>query len=372
LTKSSNYKIINIGGGYLLYAHKINDTYEALEEHRQRTRDNIAHLENERALLKDILELYNINTSLIEKIIEMKYYSLENHDIGKCNYYFQKIKMLNENIKDSMIYTNHSLLSSLLIINKYYKEIILQNNKREKCFLMYMLIQFTYLVSKHHVDLSDFNINEYINSLKNLNNMIKENPKILCYYDEEINIDFDMILRLYNSCQQHIINKATSKNELLYIYLNITYSQLVNADIRATYEFLNGYRIKDNTINKSDVENMKTTYESTDIYKYIKSYNENKQNYNNELNKLRNDIFLEVDSELDHNINNHLFFIDAPTGAGKSNISLNSIIKIAENRIRTRLRQSPALFGKCLVGGLKAQAAEGLHGKARRADRTSD
>nr|WP_241392899.1 CRISPR-associated helicase Cas3' [Clostridium saccharobutylicum] len=49
------------------------------------------------------------------------------------------------------------------------------------------------------------------------------------------------------------------------------------------------------------------------------------------LNQLRTEIYLEADFNIDNNINADIFFLPAPTGAGKTNISINLALKLIEN-----------------------------------------
>ena len=41
------------------------------------------------------------------------------------------------------------------------------------------------------------------------------------------------------------------------------------------------------------------------------------------INKLRSDIFLETEKNLLENLDNDIFYIEAPTGAGKTNMAIN-------------------------------------------------
>jgi len=63
----------------------------------------------------------------------------------------------------------------------------------------------------------------------------------------------------------------------------------------------------------------------------FKDFDELQDKSNDNLNHLRNKLFIEVRTNLRKNLEKNLFYIEAPTGAGKTNLSLMSVIEIVEN-----------------------------------------
>ena len=70
-------------------------------------------------------------------------------------------------------------------------------------------------------------------------------------------------------------------------------------------------------------------YENSELYKTIMSYKENKINLDG-INKVRSDLFIEVDENICNNTNKNLFYIEAPTGSGKTNVAIN-VAKVLYN-----------------------------------------
>jgi len=261
----------------------------------------IEHTYVTKKYLTNILEVNNLD-NLIDKLIssldedysvlikEMFLNAVYLHDIGKKNKYFQAIKMSNDDFKDykdATKSTNHSFNSSEMYI-KYYQNIIKKNKDRKKRIkLSFILYNFSYHISKHHGRLSVFK--EYRENEGDLISSFRQRKKF------NIN-DFEFF----------ILNK-------------LLFSLLISSDYYATTEYMAGLPTKDfGTISKEKKELLIKTFEEYKIVQNIRNHT-NIQG----INTLRSKMFLESEQILKENPNKNIFYLEAPTGSGKTLNSIN-------------------------------------------------
>ena len=113
-------------------------------------------------------------------------------------------------------------------------------------------------------------------------------------------------------------------------------SILIACDYYSTSEYMNATKIKDiGTI--SDINKFYETFKRGEIYKFIREYEKNEYGKEEDFSKveninvLRNEMFLDAERELLKNIDKNIFYLEAPTGSGKSNVANNLAFKIIEN-----------------------------------------
>jgi len=276
------------------------------------------------------------------------------HDIGKINENFQIDKMLNNKYKriDSKISSRHSILSTYLYlissldyINKNYQNI----NQRIELISISLISSMN--IWRHHSGLSK--------SLKELIVDEKEGLPICneldTYLDEivlQIDKNTDSIL-IDNIVNGDLKNRLYKKEEYFLLSKSL-FSLLIISDYYATAQFMN-YGNKKNLvydnfglinddfrtkvynelyIDKYEDGKQKTFNESLKNKKDedFKGFENLKDRSNKNLNHLRNKLFVEVRTNL-HNIlkensKQNLFYIEAPTGAGKTNLSTMSAVEI--------------------------------------------
>ena len=119
----------------------------------------------------------------------------------------------------------------------------------------------------------------------------------------------------------------------MYILCKLLYSCIITADFYATYDFVSEKEVEFE-IKKDD--KLFEKYEKSDLIKNIRKY-ENKQIKLEEINQLRSDIFLETEKTLKQNLNKNIFYLEAPTGSGKTNMAINlaRILYQNENNIKS-------------------------------------
>ena len=63
-------------------------------------------------------------------------------------------------------------------------------------------------------------------------------------------------------------------------------------------------------------------YENSNLYKLINGYKVGQVKLDG-INKLRSDLFIETESNLLKNLDKFIFYLEAPTGSGKTNMAIN-------------------------------------------------
>ena len=128
----------------------------------------------------------------------------------------------------------------------------------------------------------------------------------------------------------------------LFALLKLNYSLLTAADYLATTHFMNfrgadmmtDFGLFDDGLREKIVKNIETstgynkkTYKELDNYKFV--FPEEKDHA--KLNKLRQNLSVEVIDGIRSNIDKNLFYIEAPTGGGKTNLSMLALAEFLRN-----------------------------------------
>lgn len=304
-----------------IYAHKTsNNVFEKLIDHCDLTYKYLCEfirvnkLEN---LIKNIID--NIDSKNSTYIYDMFINAATFHDLGKSNPTFQYNKMNNltsSYIRESKYNANHSLLSSFLYNNFYINEISNSNfNRKDKKKLTKLNFLFSYIISRHHSELND-NFSDYLTELEKFkDNIINDNYYISLLNDIEIN----------NTIIYDIDFKDLSNNEYdIFFLLKLLYSLLISADYYSTYSFMNNEEL---SVYKGFNDELKNRFISEFEKDNIVKNTRNKI-YTKEIDKLRQEIFLETEKNVRMNLNKDIFFLEAPTGSGKTYTSINLMLNL--------------------------------------------
>ena len=269
------------------------------------------------------------------------------HDFGKININFQAGRMKNSKfkfLKEISFGTEHSKLSSFLFFNYYLKEIISNNNslsKVEKEVLTGLTIIFVNSILKHH---AGYIANDIELDTKTIDSALSFKSSI--YFD----IDQPYAQKLLTNTEKvfQILRKKISAESKavfpLFALLKLSYSLITAADYYATSEYMNDLEISDfgildapsrSRIVHSFVSNPDKPYNKELIentQKYIQIPFEELQERNNKnLNLLRQKIASEAIQNLRNNLDKNLFYLEAPTGSGKTNISIAFATELLKN-----------------------------------------
>jgi CRISPR-associated endonuclease/helicase Cas3 len=202
---------------------------------------------------------------------------------------FQAKKMNNPKFKeyiDSSKSSDHSFLSSQKYIEYYIEK--LQNFKRlERYKLEFILYNFSYAISKHHGRLSMFE--EY-----------RKNEREVKSY-------------------QAYLDRFEIPYFEFYILNKLLFSLLVSSDYYATSEYMAKIPTDDfGLFSQEEKLNLKSSFDA-----YVQKFGEPKG-----INKLRSEIFQEAESNLLQNLDKHIYYLEAPTGSGKTITSINLALQL--------------------------------------------
>ena len=318
----------------IIYAHTDKEKeWETLVDHSNLTLSFYHTLEKENglgdaidrivsALIFDDMKLSMDAQYLIKHLFKQAIYL---HDIGKVNPGFQRKRLTNKEVFFEEFHegmdSHHALLSSLLFIDLYLPEVKEHENEDEQYFLHHVLYTFAYCISRHHTYLQDVEKYKFEKKLICLHKKVKRQPHYLYYYlFKERLLQLDLT-KVFN-------DNTWSNNEHneipFYILTKLLYSTMVACDFYATYTYMEGHTAKLHTLTPHDIQEFMKVYQDTDIYKGIQKYKENPHYFDDvPINRLRSQMFLEAEDHLLKQVDTHLFYLEAPTGAGKTNISIN-------------------------------------------------
>lgn len=274
-------------------------------------------------------------TPYLRKIFEN---AIPLHDIGKINPNFQLKKMSNQAFKEFQHHckSNHSLVSSAIYIdyfsNDFKNNIEYKTLKKDEKYVYYMfLYSFAYQISKHHGYLDSFE--KFIETLtRQFNEDIECNKYFLAYaYRARLkevfcNFTEDGVLELNN--MEGILRKSSSLEfsfstqltKLFYVINKLLFSLIIAADHLATSEY---YGVSYKKVDFKFITNIDRL-----ISHFEKKQTEFFQNKLSPINILRRRIFEEAEENLVNNLNKRIFYLEAPTGSGKTNTSINLALKL--------------------------------------------
>ena len=236
-----------------------------------------------------IIDLDKDNSPLIKKLF---YNAIFLHDLGKTNESFQANKMDNELFEKTTLSSEHSIYSVKEFIEIFIDEV--DNIKDDKAFekINYIFNTFSYSIMKHH---GKFDNIEDFRSDDNSYELVKKKT------NKYINNPFEF----------YILNK-------------LLFSLLVSSDYYATTHYMADLPTDDFGVIK-DKQKILKKFED---YEIVKNIRQNKELVG--INILRSKMFLEAERNLLLNIDKNIFYLEAPTGSGKTLTSINLAMKLIE------------------------------------------
>ena len=335
---------------YLAHLSKDNLEKETLLAHSNLVLEYALKLIKDNGIEKSINKIIQSTTDNLNMQNDMKLFYLKAiywHDIGKINENFQKDKMSNDNFEniENGISSKHSILSAYLYllscfnyINQHYQD------KNDKIELISICIYFSLTIWRHHTGLYS-SWKEFLNGSEGV-----KICKNLYGYTSKLNIEIDE--QMHQVLVGYLKNMNFIKNESYYILSKSLFSLLIISDYYATAQFMNFGNIEDLVYSDFGLINKAFSYKIYNEF-YIDKFDENgkqksfnqalkdiksididfkelEEKSNDNLNILRNKLFLETRENLRQNISKKLFYIEAPTGAGKTNLSVMSAVEILQ------------------------------------------
>jgi CRISPR-associated endonuclease/helicase Cas3 len=328
------------------YAHLDNDRKEYLQEHIDLVNKYFIRIVKAKGIDKIFKNYEDENLKDLSEDGKIFFKKLllnicNFHDIGKINPEFQYIRMNNKiDMLDVFLggSSNHSIFSSILYIDYFVDESKSLDKDSRMKILEYIFLN-SYIISKHHGSLDSFY--KFLDKFyRDENKEVLECIKLFTnkdskLYKKDFKLNYNILENLIKVMKNNYKNKDMNKAIDDYLYVKLCYSLLVASDFYATSEFMNKVSIEDYG-EIYNIEDFYKYYKETEVYKSIRNYEikEYKNNKNlleeKNINILRIEMFLDSEKELINNIDNDIFFLEAPTGSGKSNVSLNLSFKLFE------------------------------------------
>lgn len=343
------------------YAHFADTSKETLYEHTKLVSDYFHTIIKEHNLefvidnlTDEIINNYE-NKEAAKGFIRRIFYAIpEFHDIGKLNPNFQAVKMENERFNKIKISfgSDHSKIGAFLFVQNLLND---ANNDKyssnEKLINLFVLFAFSFSIRNHHSP-NFYYENEYYFSDEFVEDVFKFVDQSLITFPREIQSKLRQMFnqKVLSEISEHIFFDVFS----LFGLLKLNFSLLTASDYYATTHFMNNwdripddFGVLDNELKKKIIKYVessthynKRTYEKLQNYKL--EFPEEATGDN--LNKLRQNLSVEIINGIRENIDKNLFYIEAPTGGGKTNLSMLALAEFLRNDIESNLNNITKVF----------------------------
>lgn len=334
----------------LFYAHSDRDNGknpEILKEHVDRCYHYFEELwehKNFKAVFENFQK--ELAPELSDEGIKLFYSLIVNviifHDYGKINPRFQSMKMKNTlkkwTVIDCLEGTNHSMLSAAIYLDYFYEKIQeIPLSKDEKNIIHVFMLANAYVITRHHGNLSGFEafLEEFQQNrqLADIFSCMNQGVFTEVYHGPFCKKGLHSVnMPMQNKRKYDSFSEKQSLQLGLYAYIRFLFSVLVSCDYYATSEYDNGIQMSAfGTIENTEFA---TQYEQSERVKQIRRFNpESCVDDKKDINILRNRMFYEAEQTLLKNKDTNIAFIEAPTGAGKSNLAMNCSLKLLDKNI---------------------------------------
>lgn len=280
------------------------------------------------------------------------------HDIGKINPTFQKKKMQNQNLDTMTIPgdSTHALLSALLYLDIHLPELervkFSEDRKLDRStrkFMRHVLHVFAYVISRHHTYLADIEEMDgertrFEKQLELLQGSIRKYPAYVYYYrNKEMLLDritipsvaggTDIAGKFFIRKKVRLADKHSPFS--FYVLTKLLYSTMVACDFYATHGFATGKELNFQYFSKEhELRPLIDAFQMTKIYQGVQAYRENPESAKIQpINKLRSALFDETEQQLLLNLQQYLYYLEAPTGSGKTIMSLNLGLQLLNSEL---------------------------------------
>ena len=268
--------------------------------------------------------------------------SIAFHDLGKVNHKFQQIKMKNAVpcLKVSHDFkSEHSSISMYIFLAFYYSRTASLNDPDLQDYLDAVAVFFSYSIHQHH-STSLYNAQE--TSIWNDEKLFKLSSylplfninlaDIDCFHEYLLKQSADLF-KAYNKLFKEYNRPTPQSSVALYALLKLNYSLLTACDYLATAHYMNDWKEMISDFGVIDDAMKDRLIKNASSYKYNKTIYENLQlpcldkdqlheASDSNLNLLRQRLAIEVIQNIRAHSDKHLFYLEAPTGSGKTNVSL--------------------------------------------------
>lgn len=309
-------------------------------------------------IVKKIIDRLSIGGKPLEEQYKLLVYKLfvnaiYLHDTGKINPAFQVNALKNKAITvNKDLPEEHSIYSALIYIDIFTPEIQSIKKRLLKNYMYNILYSFAYSISRHHGSISN---TEKSNKSKDKTQKYAKNNSedwrdkfndsllkaqknadrgVLVYYKNKSVYDIDFTKSGGNNPfvegNRHYDLWNMESTEF-YILNKLLFSFIITCDYYSTYNYVGDVKVDGRYI--KELSAWKEKYEDGELYKKIQESKNSvisKNIKDLDMNGLRTRIFIEAEKGLLNNLDNNIFYLEAPTGSGKTNTSINLMLKLLE------------------------------------------
>ncbi len=339
------------------WAHIRNEEHETLYEHTRLVAQygdvliNTHQLSNViEVLFRDFICKHYRKDCEKEAILlvrNMFYSTIGYHDAGKINPNFQYTKMQNELFSkiNSSLGSEHSKTGAYSFIQKLIpacNSALFSGD--EKILNVFLLLAFSTVILKHHAPFI-----QYSNEFAFSDEFIEDALVLL----DELDLSFfpveqqkALIKNLNKKFLIKVRDYLKSENSFtIFALLKLNFSLLTASDYWATTHYMDGWSamptdfgLLNKELKKKIVDNAenKEPYNQR-AYQKLKNHTVEfpLERSNDNLNKLRQNLSIELIKGIRENIDRHLFYIEAPTGGGKTNLSMLAMAEFLRHDLQT-------------------------------------
>jgi CRISPR-associated endonuclease/helicase Cas3 len=281
------------------------------------------------------------------------------HDFGKINENFQASseKMNNPHFQgksnpNSAISTHHSSLGAYLFIVKHIKDAMTEVEQKHNHLAMLATLMLSYPIFKHH---GKYLNDDYQDKIGFSANEVACMKTYIAHYQYLIppQISEGLTLSLKKAFEQ-LDSFQLFNSFSLYALVRLSFSLLTASDYLASGKYMTGIEVKEfgvldekrineifNFVSKSDfLQNEQVQKKNYNKGTYEKlahgvTFQNPKTQSNENLNLLRQEMAFEVIQNIRANTDKNLFYIEAPTGGGKTNLSMLATVELLKANIGT-------------------------------------
>lgn len=269
------------------------------------------------------------------------------HDLGKMNPAFQNKRMKNVQVKKLRCSgdSSHALLSALLYLDIQLDDLeaaISTVQAEEVGFLKQVIYAFAYVISRHHTYLgnaeeengehTDFEV-QLDKLYKNILTGKPSSPDYVHYYC------YQDRLRSRNPVEQVLKSRCERVTDShtpfpFYIMTKLLYSTLAACDFYATHAYDTGAGLEFFYFGEErPLQPVWEAFRDTKICRGIAKFRSDPARAGlSGINRLRSSLFIDTERELLQNLDKQLYYLEAPTGAGKTYMSVNLALTLLKRK----------------------------------------